>query len=93
MEGLRRWLLVVVVSGVLALAGCGEPDPSTAPTSLDDGWETSSLDAERLDSVLVTKAVERIKDGTYTNIDSLVIVRNGKLDSLVKTRFEEVLAS
>ena len=43
------------------------------------GWETSCLAAEDIDPAIIRAVASDIDDGTYIQINSLLIVRNGKL--------------
>jgi CubicO group peptidase (beta-lactamase class C family) len=49
------------------------------PDKLEDGWETASLNDEKLEAGLIKDLFDRISDNTYKNISSVVIVKNGKL--------------
>ena len=49
------------------------------PQTTGDGWETADRSAARLDARLLDELFERIGDGTYTNIHSVLLVRDGKL--------------
>lgn len=49
------------------------------PDKVNDGWETASLASENLNADLIKDLFERISDGTYKNITSVLVVKNGKL--------------
>ncbi len=49
------------------------------PAGTDDGWETSSLNAEGIDAERITEMVREILNGKYDDIHSVLLVRNGKL--------------
>jgi len=51
----------------------------TVPEKTNDGWETTSLSSENLDANLIKELFERISDNTYKNINSVLIVKNGRL--------------
>ena len=51
----------------------------TVPDKLNDGWETSSLTAENFDAKAISAMFERVRTGGYKNIQSMLIVKNGKL--------------
>src|SRR6267378_6311607 len=51
----------------------------TVPEKTNDGWETSSLSGVNLDTNLIKELFERIGDGGYKNIHSVLVVKNGKL--------------
>jgi CubicO group peptidase (beta-lactamase class C family) len=49
------------------------------PENFKNGWETVSQNAGILDSTLASDLLDRIRDQTYKNISSVVIVKSGKL--------------
>lgn len=49
------------------------------PGQLNDGWETSTLEAEGVNSHLVTEAINKIIKQEFVNMTSLLIVKNNKL--------------
>jgi len=49
------------------------------PEKLNDGWKVSSLKSEGLDSEKIINITNRIKNGEFGNIYSLIIVKNGQL--------------
>ena len=58
----------------------GLPETLTlAPEPFGDGWSVSTPVAEGMSSAPLQGALEAIRDGTYTNVDSMVVVRHGKL--------------
>jgi len=50
-----------------------------APEKTDDGWECSSLEDVGIKKEKIVKCVDRIRDGKYKDIHSLLIVKDGKL--------------
>ena len=52
---------------------------TAVPKQLDDGWETGELSDVGLDPGLIGSLLARIRDNTYQNIHSVLIVKNGKL--------------
>jgi hypothetical protein len=42
-----------------------------------DGWGMASLDEVGIDEELITEAVERIGDGSYQNVHSILIIKDG----------------
>jgi len=68
-------------------SGAPQPDvnqglPQTinvAPTNTGDGWTVSSAALEGLDSPAVLDTLEGIRDGYFSGVDSMVVVRHGKL--------------
>jgi len=73
-------LLVVLV--LLALAGCqsGPPDYTYAPPEdLDDGLEVGTIDEVGIDFNLIGTAVDRIREGDFKAVHSLLVFKEGKL--------------
>jgi hypothetical protein len=80
-----------VGAAVLAVVSCLEcvtpqvngEEPSTidhtVPAQINDGWDTGHLGSVGLDPELIGKLISQIRNGTYKNIHSMLIVRNGKL--------------
>jgi len=52
---------------------------SVAPVDTGDGWAVSSATAEGLNSALLMDGLEAIRTGRYPNVDSMVLVRHGRL--------------
>jgi len=52
---------------------------SVAPENTGDGWSPSTPAAEGLDTTAVQGALEAIRDGGYLGVDSMVVVRHGRL--------------
>jgi CubicO group peptidase (beta-lactamase class C family) len=50
-----------------------------APQDLGDGWETGDLASAQIDAPKITQGVDRILDGTFPRLQSLVLIRHGKL--------------
>jgi CubicO group peptidase (beta-lactamase class C family) len=55
------------------------PLVTLAPESTDDGWATSTPEAEDMDGAVVLDALEAIRDGFYPGVDGLVVARNDRL--------------
>jgi CubicO group peptidase (beta-lactamase class C family) len=51
----------------------------TTPTNDTDGLPTGNLDGTGLDKKLLKEMVEKIVDGTYPNVHSVLIIKDGKL--------------
>lgn len=49
------------------------------PKATKDGWETASLDDEKINATLIQNLLDRLADNSYKNITSVVIVKDGKL--------------
>jgi len=67
------WLVAIF------LAACTPAVSFQQPQQRNDGWQTASLEDVRIDKKHLQEAVEGIQDGTYPNIHSLLIVKDGKL--------------
>ena len=50
-----------------------------APPRLDDGWDTASPASVQLDEAPLRALSERLRDGTYKNIHSVLLVKDGRL--------------
>ncbi len=49
------------------------------PKNDNDGLKTGNLDSTGLDKELLNKMVQKIVDGTYPNVHSVLIIKDGKL--------------
>src|SRR4051812_21720514 len=67
------WLLLVP-SGALA-----ESDSYIVPDACDDGWETCSAAAQGMNVDLIRGMLDGITRGECRNIQSIIVVKNGKL--------------
>lgn len=80
---MRIDILVILVIFLLPLtgAGCGKSRPifPFEPSSLDDGWQVSTLKDQGLNSNLIEALSSRIKGGEFGPVHSMLIVRNGFL--------------
>jgi CubicO group peptidase (beta-lactamase class C family) len=50
-----------------------------APDSIGDGWETADAAAADMDPALLTDAVNAVQRGEYEGVDSMLVVRHGRL--------------
>jgi len=71
-------LLLGLLCALLAVS-CASAYTYHIPEQTNDGWPTASLDEVRIDEKEIREAVERIDDGTYQNVHSILIVKDGKL--------------
>jgi CubicO group peptidase (beta-lactamase class C family) len=71
--GLLLWLCVVL------LAACGLGPASARPPQTGDGWQTARPASVGLDARRLNQVVARIRDGTYPDVHSLLIVKDGRL--------------
>ena len=49
------------------------------PQQLDDGWQTSTLDAEGVEPAKIDEMMGKILKGDIDNIHGIVVIKNGKL--------------
>ena len=49
------------------------------PEETDDGWKTDSLSSVDMDTRRLEDLVDKIRDNSYREVHSVVIVKNGKL--------------
>jgi CubicO group peptidase (beta-lactamase class C family) len=73
------WLLLCAILSAALLAACGPVPTSPTPLQTGDGWQTASPAEAGLDARKLDGAVARIRDGTYQNVHSLLVVKGGKL--------------
>ena len=78
-RAIRSWLLLCVVLLAALLLACGQEPTSGIPPQTGDGWQTADPTSVGLDAQKLDQAVARIRDGTYQNVHSLLIVKDGKL--------------
>jgi len=78
---------------LISLVGCNSDEQSIAsttksdtdsyeyqvPEQTQDGWQTTSLSEVNIDQQLIEEMMLWIKKGTYGNIDSIVIAKDGYL--------------
>lgn len=76
---------ILLLAMVVCLAGSCVGLPRKAavalepPEQLQDGWETSSPEAEGLDAMVLSELTNKFRGDTYGYIHGCVIIRNGKL--------------
>src|SRR6478672_6351367 len=77
------WLTLLI-----GLAGCGsgknpgknvKTDHYAVAEQSNDGWSTASLGSDELSIDLTEKLLTQIRNGTYKNIHSILIVKDGRL--------------
>jgi CubicO group peptidase (beta-lactamase class C family) len=75
-------LLVIIILSFLN-TGCNRDSFDSynyePPEYVNDGLETGSLTEAGIDPALITKAINRILEGKYGEIHSMLVFRNGKL--------------
>jgi CubicO group peptidase (beta-lactamase class C family) len=77
-----RHLVCIFSLWLAACGGGGDSEPeqvSTTPENTGDGWTISSPAAEGIDTNAVNAVLEDIRDGDYPGVDSMVVIRHGKL--------------
>ena len=73
-----RTLLLALICAVL-LVSCAPAHTFPAPERTNDGWQTASLAEVGIDEGKIGEAIERVRDDTYQNVHSILIVKDGKL--------------
>lgn len=77
-----RWTCAAAALSVAA-AGCAtapfEPYVYVSPPALADGWQTASADAVEMDPAPLEAAANAIGGGTFPKVDSMLVVRRGRL--------------
>jgi CubicO group peptidase (beta-lactamase class C family) len=77
--------MIVFVMTLLVHFGCGaarnnsKPYQYTVPEETNDDWKTTPLSSENIDAGLVEELFNRVINHQYTNIHSVLVVKNGKL--------------
>lgn len=71
-------VLIVLVVVLLVLVACSG-EAYQAPDKTADGWATASPAEVGLDGEMLLQAVDRINNGEYANVHSLLIAKDGKL--------------
>jgi CubicO group peptidase (beta-lactamase class C family) len=82
---------IPILAGLLTACGGGGSGPtpdhnphapvytSLAPDSMGDGWMPSTPAAEGIDAAALQSAFDAIQDGRYGRIDSMLVIRHGRL--------------
>ena len=70
---------LILLSCAFLLVSCGPSYTYQLPEQANDGWQTASLDAVGIDEEPLSGLVEAIRDNTYPNIHSVLIIKDGKL--------------
>lgn len=79
---MRRTILSALFGVLICgfwLAGCAPAPANPAAQQQVSTWQTASLAEVGIDEQLLTDAVERIHAGTYQNVHSILIVKDGML--------------
>ncbi len=81
-------LLAAALASVAALTACGSDGPTgppaepyvyAAPPEIGDGWATGDAVDEGISVDFLEEMVDRIRQGRYVNIHSVLLIRKGKL--------------
>jgi hypothetical protein len=78
-KAIRLWLLLGAVLLAALLPACSPAPTSNMPPQTGDGWQTADPASVGLDAKKLDQAVAGIRDGTYQNVHSLLVVKDGKL--------------
>jgi CubicO group peptidase (beta-lactamase class C family) len=76
-----RHLALVLLLLLISHLGCwgSKKYEYTVPIAANDGWQTASLESEKLAAKPIKELIERINHNIYKNIHSVLVVKNGKL--------------
>lgn len=69
--------LLLILS--FAVSACSPTSAYAPPISTNDGWQTASLEEAGLDEIRLQEMVRAIQQGTYQNVHSILIVKDGRL--------------
>ena len=79
---MKRTILLLIAFSI-ALVSCGAEPTSQytyrPPENLDDGLDIGTLEEVNIDSALIEKAIDKILSGKYSEVHSLLIVKDNKL--------------
>ncbi|GEP46301.1 6-aminohexanoate-dimer hydrolase [Brevifollis gellanilyticus] len=78
---MRPIFLSLMMSAALCADDKAEPKPlpSTEQEKVSDGWENASPGSLGLKTAPLEEMLQKLKDGTYKNIHSVLLVKKGKL--------------
>ena len=77
-NGLVLLLLFFIV--FLPIISCSDDKQTiVAPPQTGDGWMTATLTDAGIDAGKIDQAIARVRDGTFQNVHSVLIVKDGKL--------------
>ena len=80
----KKYGILIPIVVLLSLSGCDADNPVssyqyTAPPDVNDGWTTASLQSVGMDEGIISSIAENINFKAYTEVHSVVIVKDGKL--------------
>lgn len=70
---------ISVLLCVVLLVSCAPAHTFSVPEQTNDGWQTASLAEVGIDERTIEQAIDRVRDNTYQNIHSILIVKDDKL--------------
>lgn len=73
-----KTLIIILFCATLFLS-CRPSYMYQIPEQTNDGWQVASLDDVGITEKTLGKLMNRIRDNTYQNVDSILIVKDGKL--------------
>ena len=73
----KALLLALLV--LACFAACTPSYDYRVPEQMDDGWPVAHASDVGLDEKTLCEMVDRVRDGTYENVHSILIVKDGKL--------------
>ena len=79
---MKKTILLISILSLLLVSCQSEPSIQYTyrqPESINDGFDVGSLDEVNIDSVLIEKAVNDIKQGKYKEVHSMLIFKDDKL--------------
>ena len=79
---MKKAIFIISILSLL-VSSCGS-DPASQynylpPENIDDGLNVGTLEGVSIDSNLIGVAVDRIHDGKYKEVHSILIVKDNKL--------------
>ena len=74
-------ITIIILFGLfsICLCSCGPSYKYQVPERTHDGWQTGGLEEVGIDEKRIRMALDRIYDGDFDHIHSLLIVKDGKL--------------
>lgn len=76
---MKKYSLLLVLSIILFACADEKEKSFSSPEKLNDGLEVSSLSKEGFETNQINNLIDSIENGVYSNIHSLLILRNNKL--------------
>ncbi len=70
---------ISVLLCVVLLVSCAPAHTFSVPEQTNDDWQTASLAEVGIDERTIEQAIDRVRDNTYQNIHSILIVKDDKL--------------